>query len=855
MIKCISEKQDEIIRHMKEFSADLVILSKETKEEFIFYKSIFSQFSRLQSEFSKSISSFINFFISKSSKMITSNSAQKRLTSSKISKIAFESMKEFFESFYQKFLSITSSKFDDIFQNFEDFQNNSLAELNESSIYLQKCISNIELVRRQANDSKMIYFDFVYGLSEEEKFVLNSLGKGKDKNKKRLDALESNYFTKTSILNIEYSNLKSTYQETVRTFNRVFAAKSYMISDKLRSYLKLSKLQDDDNNFQLNPSFLNFLDFSKQIWLQNFEKLYDSYITYHQVISFREKIEDSSIQKITKAINSIQKITPEEFINRARLLCFILILDFSIVDSKIEILEFFKTSDIKFLNLIFLKLKLLIHYEGGALFISIENMKFFKSLIEIGLEYFDEENLTDSTIYFFENLLSVAMKTYSTNRKKDSSLDRSTSPSIESSLLFALKQLRIFHIRNFWQKYFESKFTKPLSNENSVRHKHAYSAGKLLLINLFIHSNASDAQTFVESVIPNSSINIKVVRNAIVQKLAYRIHSYPIPPRTYLPILNKNDKVIVVFELIVKLGFTSSSNVLLNRKISDLVLKTHLNRLLMTRSLSHSARVNLWKILCKQKASLSSSKLELSSEMIDLIRLDVARTKKFENQQQKQRLESLILNFFKTSSEPLIYFQGFNYIASFALDVLDDEKETMNLLRYLQKNLISDFLGEKICYKINLLHFQLNYLIKNYFPKLWRKWKVCEMNSEVLFGSPLISLFSSFTLSDKMIIPEIWDIIFVEGWSGLLKCILYMIEMNLSELYKVNITELVRFFSESELEKNLVRKFSSEDLKSFAERIKIEVKLLEFLELEYRKIQEMCFRLKCPSHCILNDEK
>ena len=164
MIKCISEKQDEIIRHMKEFSADLVILSKETKEEFIFYKSIFSQFSRLQSEFSKSISSFINFFISKSSKMITSNSAQKRLTSSKISKIAFESMKEFFESFYQKFLSITSSKFDDIFQNFEDFQNNSLAELNESSIYLQKCISNIELVRRQANDSKMIYFDFVYGL-------------------------------------------------------------------------------------------------------------------------------------------------------------------------------------------------------------------------------------------------------------------------------------------------------------------------------------------------------------------------------------------------------------------------------------------------------------------------------------------------------------------------------------------------------------------------------------------------------------------------------------------------------------------------------------------------------------------
>lgn len=855
MIKCISEKQDEIIRHMKEFSADLVILSKETKEEFLFYKSIFGQFSRLQSEFSKSISSFINFFISKSSKMIISNSAQKRLTSSKISKIAFESMKEFFESFHQQFESIASSKLDDFFQNIEDFQNNSLVELNNSSNNLQKCISNIELIRRQANDSKMIYFDFVYGLSEEEKFVLNSLGKGKDKNKKRLDALESNYFTKTTMLNVEYSKLKSIYQKTVRTFDRVFATKSNLISHKLRNCLGLSKLQDDNNNFQLHPPFLNFLDFSKQIWLQNFEKLFDSYITYHQVISFREKIEDSSVQKTSKAINSIQKITPEEFINRARLLCLILILDFSIVDNKIEILEFFKTSDIKLLNLIFLKLKLLIHYEGGALFISIENMKFFKSLIEIGLEYFDEENLSDSTIHFFENLLSVAMKIYSAHRNKDSSLDKSTSPSIETSLLFALKQLRIFHIRNFWQMYFESKFTKPLSNENSVRNKHAHSAGKLLLINLFIHSNGSDAQTFVESIIPNSLINIKVVRNAIVQKLAYRIHSYPIPPRTDLPILDKNDKILLVFDLIVKLGFTSSSKVLLNRKISELVLKTHLNRLLMTRNLSNSARMDLWKILCGKKNSLPSSKFELSPEMADLIRLDVARTKKFENQQQKQRLESLIINFFKASSEPLIYFQGFNYIASFALDIFDDEKEATNLLRYLQENLINDFFCEKICDRINLLHFQLNYLIKKYFPKLWRKWKVFEMNSEVLFGSPLISLFSSFTLSDKLIIPEIWDIIFVEGWSGLLKCILYMIEINLSELYKINISELVRFFSESELEKNLVRKFSSEDLKSFAQRVRIEVNLLEFLELEYKKIQEMCFRLKHPSHNILNNEK
>lgn len=137
-----------------------------------------------------------------------------------------------------------------------------------------------------------------------------------------------------------------------------------------------------------------------------------------------------------------------------------------------------------------------------------------------------------------------------------------------------------------------------------------------------------------------------------------------------------------------------------------------------------------------------------------------------------------------------------------------------------------------------MLHFQLNHLVSHYYPNLWVKWKNGDLNSEILFSSFLISLFTSFLEEDNWYLFEFWDIIITERWKGMAKCLMYIIEINYDELSKWSPTDTLKFFTEIKNDNTLSKKMKKKSFKAFIETFYFDKDLFHDLENKYNVIKE-----------------
>lgn len=137
-----------------------------------------------------------------------------------------------------------------------------------------------------------------------------------------------------------------------------------------------------------------------------------------------------------------------------------------------------------------------------------------------------------------------------------------------------------------------------------------------------------------------------------------------------------------------------------------------------------------------------------------------------------------------------------------------------------------------------MLHFQLNNLVSHYYPNLWVKWKNGDLNSEILFSSFLISLFTSFIEDDNWYLFEFWDIIVTERWMGMAKCIMYVVEVSYDELIKMSITDTLKFFTEIKNDNTLSKKMKKRSFKEFVRTFAFDEELFKDLEKRYNVIKE-----------------
>lgn len=132
----------------------------------------------------------------------------------------------------------------------------------------------------------------------------------------------------------------------------------------------------------------------------------------------------------------------------------------------------------------------------------------------------------------------------------------------------------------------------------------------------------------------------------------------------------------------------------------------------------------------------------------------------------------------------------------------------------------------------------MNHLLSHYYPNLWVRWINADLNSEVLFSSFLISLFTSFLEGDNWYLFEFWDIILTERWIGMAKCILFIIEIHYKELMDCNPNDTLRFFSEIKNENSLESKMKKQSFKLFVKNFIFDEALFSELENKFNIIKD-----------------
>lgn len=235
------------------------------------------------------------------------------------------------------------------------------------------------------------------------------------------------------------------------------------------------------------------------------------------------------------------------------------------------------------------------------------------------------------------------------------------------------------------------------------------------------------------------------------------------------------------------------------------------------------------------------NKGNIDFQMIEQIRIDVIRTKQWKNSDYHELLKSLIIKFIIRYQSKLEYFQGFNYITSFLLDVFGNQEESLLILDYVKDILLEDFFFDNLCPKLSLLHFQINHVIKHHYPLLHTKWKNNEILSEVLFSSFIISLFTSFVIEDQDFIQEFWDIILIEKWEGLIKILMYLIEVFYDDIIRMDGNDTMKFFSEMKSEPYILKKVKKYSVKDFVNNLNFNSDFLKeskrlFLSIERKNI-------------------
>ena len=235
------------------------------------------------------------------------------------------------------------------------------------------------------------------------------------------------------------------------------------------------------------------------------------------------------------------------------------------------------------------------------------------------------------------------------------------------------------------------------------------------------------------------------------------------------------------------------------------------------------------------------NKGNIDFQMIEQIRIDVIRTKQWKNSDYHELLKSLIIKFIIRYQSKLEYFQGFNYITSFLLDVFGNQEEALLILDYVKDILLEDFFFDNLCPKLSLLHFQINHVIRHHYPLLHTKWKNNEILSEVLFSSFIISLFTSFVIEDQDFIQEFWDIILIERWEGLIKILMYLIEVFYDDIIRMDGNDTMKFFSEMKSEPYILKKVKKYSVKDFVNNLNFNSEFLKeskrlFLSIERKNI-------------------
>ena len=285
----------------------------------------------------------------------------------------------------------------------------------------------------------------------------------------------------------------------------------------------------------------------------------------------------------------------------------------------------------------------------------------------------------------------------------------------------------------------------------------------------------------------------------------------------------------------------------LNKKLMKIIYKNILFKYFDR--LNIKTHISIWKILLnytevKKKYNYQKILEEVEKEPnlvknLDIIGLDVIRTSFDKDEPIKRKKIGNMLKAVAKEIPSLNYCQGMNQIASFLLDVCDNDEEE-SFFVFLCLLLDSDYsnLFKNELEKLNILFYQFDRILSNTLPEIYNYLKNNKITPGFFISPWFITIFTDAfvdkeEINNKKIIMKIFDQFILGGWKAIVKIGLSLLKYNEIRILNTPIEELLNYLTNDIIKSTYFDKDNLDDVMNASIKFKINGTILNDTEKQY----------------------
>ena len=175
------------------------------------------------------------------------------------------------------------------------------------------------------------------------------------------------------------------------------------------------------------------------------------------------------------------------------------------------------------------------------------------------------------------------------------------------------------------------------------------------------------------------------------------------------------------------------------------------------------------------------------SYVTEQINRDITRTfynEKFKTGNGKEMLKNILMVMAFIKPE-IGYCQGMNFIVGSLINFIDNEEKCFWIFLYFINNIDLKllYLQNMPDYLIKL--YQLNYYIKDNFPKLLPHLKINQISPDIFFSKWILTIFSNFLPFE--ILYNVWDLFILDKWKAIFKFAIILVHYMQDDLMNLDL--------------------------------------------------------------------
>ena len=194
------------------------------------------------------------------------------------------------------------------------------------------------------------------------------------------------------------------------------------------------------------------------------------------------------------------------------------------------------------------------------------------------------------------------------------------------------------------------------------------------------------------------------------------------------------------------------------------------------------------------------------------------------------------------------YCQGMNFIVGALINFIDDEEKCFWIFLYFIDNIELKMLYIQNVPDYLIKLYQLNYYIKENYPKLLPHLKINQINPDIFFSKWILTIFSNFLPFETLY--NVWDLFILDKWKAIFKFSIIIVYYMKDKLMNLDLYSLSPFVKNNAN----INLLNFADLSKYYNDYKVSnKKLLELREDFF--VEELKNKLEINNKSILDNDK